>query len=277
MFDDVVEYPTSMSSAWDVIRKRPRAIPARLVAFGLALASLLCAVGRPPRAGGLPHPVPVLIIGGSAAAGWVDLTGPGYVARGVLGFGDGHGLDFRVTNHAIPGAPVVDGTVRRQLRAWVSRLGSGGIVVLAWGLLNDLRLHVAPSRIKRALERQIRIALGASDVVLLVTPPATRPSYVQDRYSEPRLVDLEIRVARSFHSRAVYVANVFSTEKRFLRTRGESYTPLMHGLWDPNTRGQKLAGRLLMRVLTRVVASQALSVLLERLQARTDGLYGAAG
>jgi len=230
------------------------------------LTSAFLDVMHPPHAGGLPYPTPVLIVGGSAAAGWVDRGGLGYVARGVIGYGAQAGFDFQVTNRAIPGAPVVDGTVKQHLGQWVRRLGPGGVVVLAWGLLNDMRLGTRPARIRQALARQIRTALRASDVVVVVTPPVTRPPLVQALRRESRLVILEIATAQSLHWPRVYVANVFRKQRRYPRAHHLADKPLLHGLWDPDTKGHRLAGRLLMRTFRHILKSDVLAATLASLR-----------
>ncbi|MGC8487913.1 MAG: SGNH/GDSL hydrolase family protein [Clostridia bacterium] len=210
------------------------------------------ALAVPVRAYGAPTaavPVPVLIVGGSAAVGWVDDTGLGYVERGFLRYGEQAKMDFTFTNHAIPGARVVNPLVAHRYAGWVSATGPGGMVVLAWGLLNDLRLKTPLPAVKRRIRQQIRVALGHSDLVILVTPPATRATFERERPTERRMVRAEIEAARTFHSRRVYIADVFDRETAYLVAHHLAYRRYMAGRWDPNTRGHALAGRILGREL----------------------------
>lgn len=216
-------------------------------------------------------PVPVLIVGGSAAVGWVDDTGMGYVERGFLDYGRRAGMDFSFTNHAIPGARVVNPLVREHFGEWVSALGPGGVVVIAWGLLNDVRLHTPAPVVKGRIEREIGVALHHDDVVVLVTPPATRASFEQERPVEYRLVRAEMTAARSFRSRRLYIADVFDRETAYLVGRHLPYRPYMAGRWDPNTKGHRLAGVILARELARVFPARRAARQIRTLMAKNVG------
>jgi len=52
--------------------------------------------------------LPVLIIGGSATAGWHDNSHQGFVVRGLRAFAQPKGVTLHIVNHAIPGARVVN-------------------------------------------------------------------------------------------------------------------------------------------------------------------------
>jgi len=224
--------------------------------LGAALAgATMLGAGAPPTApaSAWTTPVPVLIVGGSAAVGWVDDTGMGYVERGFLGYGPSAGMAFTFTNHAIPGARVMNPTVGAHLDEWVSAVGPGALVAIAWGLLNDVRRHTPPSVVKADVARQIRTALARAAVVVLVTPPATRASFEREGAAERRLVKAELAAARSFRSHRVYVADVFDAEMRYLTRHHLPYRVYMAGPWDPNTEGHRLAGAILARRLTKVL------------------------
>lgn len=240
-----------------------------VVSLLAAMLSTAClGFGSPGARGsvGPPVPVSVLIVGGSAAVGWVDTTGLGYVERGLLFYGERAHMNFAVTNRAIPGARIVNRVVADNYGTWLRSLGPGGIVVLAWGLLNDLRRKTPLSVVRERLKGQIHLALRHADVVVLVTPPATRASFEQEAAAERRLVRAEIGVARSFHSPRVYVANVFRRETAYVKSRHLSYRSLMDGVWDPNTRGHALAGQLLGTDLEGVLPADRVTRQIARLR-----------
>lgn len=223
-------------------------------ALGIASLALLAAPGRSaagPR-------IPVLVVGGSAAAGWRDATGPGYVSRGLTRYAQRAGLTLRIANHAIPGARVVNRRARRDLAGWIRRPAPHRLVVLAWGTLNDLRHHTPTTAMARALHRQIQTALAAHAVVLVVTPAVTRASFEEDRLAEPAAVRQELAVAKSFQSSLpsqspnVYEVNVFAAMKQYLAVHHVAYHRLMAGRWHPNTQGHRLAGRLLAQALVKL-------------------------
>ena len=202
---------------------------------------------------GTPRPrMSVLIVGGSAADGWLDRTHEGYVVRGLLDYAHAHHVQADIVNHAIPGARVVNPSVRRGLAHWVQQAGRDAVVVLAWGMLNDLKRHTPTRAVLAALAQQITIALAQHDTVLIVTPPATRATYRQFPRAEPRLVADELALARSFDSPRLYIDNVFASERRDLTQLGLAITAVTRGPFHPNTRGAVLAGQLLAASLRRL-------------------------
>ncbi|MDA8200313.1 MAG: SGNH/GDSL hydrolase family protein [Thermaerobacter sp.] len=238
--------------------------PSRRMRWWLAAAAgatlwiaSLALLTSPGRSAAGPR-IPVLVVGGSAAAGWRDGTGPGYVARGLIRYARRAGLTLRIANQAIPGARVVNRLTQRDLAAWIRRPTPHRLVVLAWGILNDLRHHTPAPAMARALHRQIETALAAHAVVLVVTPAVTRASFEEDRLAEPAAVRQELAVAQSFHSSRpsrpsrpsyVYEVNVFGAMKQYLAVHHVAYHRLMAGRWHPNTAGHRLAGRLLAQAL----------------------------
>lgn len=226
-------------------RRPPRSALALLLPA--VLAAVLTAAPRLGRAS--DRPVAAVIIGGSAAAGWQDGTGPGYVVRGLRMYGASAGLRIATHNHAIPGARVVNALTASDLGGWIHAAGPGAVLVVAWGMLNDLRLHTPRQLVASALTSQIRAGLDAGDTVLVVTPPATRASFEEDRAAEAALVREEIDVARSFQTRRVVVADVFSAMKAYLAVHRLSYKSLVADRKHPNTAGHTLASRILAAAL----------------------------
>ena len=195
--------------------------------------------------------VRAIIIGGSAASGWNDPLGHGYVERGLMAYGQAEGLHFVITNYGIPGAPTVDARVAANYGHWLSRLGRHGLVVLAWGMLNDLRLHVQPAATAAAIHAEIALALQHGDDVLIVAPPLTRLSVGKWRNEEARLVRLEYSIAEGFHSQRIHLANTYFTEMHLWAQQHARAFRFMYNGYDPNLRGYKLAGTLLTTALER--------------------------
>lgn len=201
----------------------------------------------------VPRPrVSVLVIGGSAADGWLDRTHEGYVVRGLRDYAQAQRVRAQIENHAIPGARVVNPLVRRSLGRWLAQAGPHAVVVLAWGLLNDLERHTPTDAVRAALARQIALVLAHHDTVLLVTPPATRASYWRFPRAEPRLVQLELAVAQRFHSPHLFIDNVFSAERAYLAAHDMPIAAVTRGPFHPNTAGATLGGRLLAQRLDHI-------------------------
>lgn len=215
----------------------------------LGPALIFAAAAFPPTVGFATHPIPtrVLIVGGSAAHGWYDSTGPGYVERGILTFGDATGRAFWIRNRAIPGADAE--SVAGRYRHWL-RTFSPDVVVLAWGVINDLNHRVPLVTFKATLRHQILAAVREHAAVWVITPALARVSVTRYRTLEPRYVAAEVQTARSVgRSKRVAVFDVFSRLRGAYR-RGELSLPnVTLGRWHPNTRGHIVASRVLYRLM----------------------------
>lgn len=105
--------------------------------------------------------------------------------------------------------------------------------------LNDLRLKT------EIIER-----LKTGHAVLLVSPPATRPAFTFDATAEKILWKEASTMARhAFRRSPVSVFNVMSRMKDNIVAHGQPYKSYMKGEWDPNTRGHRLAARILAEEL----------------------------
>ncbi|NMP22463.1 SGNH/GDSL hydrolase family protein [Sulfobacillus harzensis] len=196
-------------------------------------------------------PVPTVIIGGSAAKGWHDRTGESYIDRALAQYAGQAHVGFKLENRAIPGAPVTDGAIKAQFPRWMTTT-RGGVVVIAWGLLNDIRLKTPRKAILQQVHREIRLALDTHHRVLVVSPPATLATLTFDRASQAGLWSQIIREATDFHNPNVYVANVMAPMERYIAAHHQSPKLYMDGKWDPNTRGHILAGQFLLKQLDRL-------------------------
>jgi acyl-CoA thioesterase-1 len=195
-------------------------------------------------------PTRVLVIGGSAARGWRARQNVGYIDRAFRAYGRVAGVRYVLYNRGIPGAGVEHPVVTREYGRWL-RLVSPGIVVLAWGTLNDLRLGTPVHTVTAKIREEIALALEAHNVVLLVTPIPTQATYTIYRTRQPALVLAAVRVATGFQNGNVHVLDLFSTMRAYLKTHGLSYQAIMHDRWDPGERGHAIAARLLLALMRR--------------------------
>ena len=212
-----------------------------LAAAVVGIAGSVWTFHRPPAS------MSTVIVGGSAAKGWFDQSGRGYIERALLSYGNAARVQFRIVNHAIPGARVLNPVVRRHFADWIPQ--GRGLVIIGWGLLNDVRRHTPPGRIGPIVHAEVGAALRARDVVLLVSPSATRSTFTIARHIQPAMWREEVQAAQSYQSPNVYVVNVMNPEKRWMLGHHVGYQAFMQGLWDPNTRGHQLASRILERRL----------------------------
>lgn len=213
----------------------------------IALISILAALSGtvPAQADSVPlKPViPVVILGGSAAAGWHDKTLQGYVERGLKSYANYAHVSYVFEQHAFGGAPVTNLMDAARYPGWLKET-PGGIVVLAWGFLNDIRLHTPLDEILQAERTQIEEALASDHTVVVVSPPATEPTFTFDRLSEAFVWGQVAQMAKSFHNPAVTIIDVMRPMERYIEDNHQTYRPYMKGKWDPNTAGHILAGKI---------------------------------
>jgi hypothetical protein len=203
--------------------------------------------------------IPVVVVGGSAAAGQSDPVGQSYIVRALNAYQDQSGQVFLVNNKAHAGTSMTAAYVRQHFMQWMRR-SEGGVAVLAWGALAETRHHISGSADERALRQQIHDALATKHTVLLVSPPATLPGVTSGRAGELRVWALEQRVARSYRNAPIHLVNVFGPEERYLLAHGQTVSRYMSGnSTNPNAAGYALASHVLERQL---VATSALGNLL---------------
>lgn len=212
--------------------------------LGAGLMAVLTAAALVGIGGKTPSPeTRVLIVGGSAAKGWHDATGRGYVERGLELWARANGRTLWIANRAIPGSTVLNPVVNQNYRNWLTELHPN-VVVIAWGMLNDIREQVPVTTVMGKLHGWIAEALAAHAEVFVVTPMATAATYGIDRQSEPVWVGDEIAMARSFHNPSVLTFNVMGAMQQYLARHHQSVLPLMATPWDPNTAGHRLGGKI---------------------------------
>ena len=199
-----------------------------------------------------PEPLRVVAVGGSIALGWHD-TGwqnwrhgwdGGYLVDAFrwLSRSTGHPYDF--IDKAIVGADVK--MVTSRYPGWLQQYDPS-LVVLSWGLLNDIHVGTPLSLFEAEIRREITQALARHAVVFMVTPPVTEISQTAYRVPFHHFMADELAVARSFHSPDVYIFNVFAQMEHYLTQHHQSYWPYVSNSWHPNHKGHILAGHILYR------------------------------
>ena len=190
--------------------------------------------------------VQVVIIGGSAAAGWHDETGEGYVVRALKAYARYVRAGIAIQNQAVPGSSVVNPAIAAGWPLWMAGTRSG-IAVIAWGFLNDLRLGTRPAAIVREIRWEIGVALRTRHVVFVVSPPATTPSFAFYAIEQQALWGAVARMAASLHNPDVHVLDVMDPMKAYIVAHHQNPARYMAGAWDPDTAGHELAARILLQ------------------------------
>ncbi|MCL6453928.1 MAG: SGNH/GDSL hydrolase family protein [Alicyclobacillus sp.] len=223
-----------------------------LAVWGLFTASLPTPDVRairlgPESAGSQPGRVPavrVLVIGGSITHGWFDEPrNRGFVERAFQGLADKTGRMYVLYNHAIPGASVQ--SIARQFPQWLASLHPN-LVVMAWGTLNDIHHRLPLPAFQAAIRAQLEEATAAGARVLVVTPPVSRVSFRSYRTLEPRYLNAEMEVARTFPPQQVQVLDLFTQMKAYVERYHVDVEEITHDGWHPNATGHQLAADLLL-------------------------------
>ncbi len=227
-----------------------------MLAAGVLVVAAGSTVGALAAAAPTASKTSVLIVGGSAAFGWHDKTGLGYIERGLNSWNrNPAGIAFK--NQAIPGATVNNPIIHKHFLGWLK--SSPRIVVLGWGLLNDMRVGTPWSEILSKIRQEALEALAGGSVVFVVTPPATTTTFSINRGAENALVSAVIRTVSAIHNPNLYVFDVLTSEETWLLQHHQSVLGYMQGKWDPNTKGHILAGKLLTSELKAELPRGAVS------------------
>lgn len=184
----------------------------------------------------------VMGVGGSVAHGWDDKVGGGYLVRAFKTLTAEGPIHYNFVNKSIEG----DGPTQMAPKYLpFLRTVKPQVVVISWGMLDDISNKTPIAKFKQAIHDEISQALQAGCYVMVVTPPVTGASYAHDVTSEANLVNTEIGVAQDFHSNKVYVFDLFNQMKAYLSEHHQSVSKYSADAWHPNTAGHTLAGQLL--------------------------------
>lgn len=191
----------------------------------------------------ISNPVNVLVLGASTAHGWHDTSGNGYLARTFDTLTSKQDVAYRVTDRAIPGAKIAE--VSQKYTRWL-RQYHPNVVVISWGLINDLKAKTPYTSFLDNLQKEIDKALQANAKVLLVTPPISRYSYTDFADQQEALTRAEIELAQKMRNPAVISIDLFQQMKSTIASDNVPYQVYCASdSAHPNTRGHILAGRLL--------------------------------
>lgn len=203
--------------------------------------------------------VRVLAVGGSAARGWMD-TGwhrwrdgwsGGYLDYAFHWLSESMNRPYDLINRGIVGADAH--YVSNLYPAWLDEYRPN-MVVLSWGLLNDIHDGTPYPLFREEIAREIGLARERGDKVMVVTPPVTQMSFSSWRPKELRYIRDEMNVARSFHDPDIYIFNVFAQMEDYMEAHHQSIWMYRGNSWHPNHEGHVLAGILLYRDMMRAFA-----------------------
>jgi len=119
------------------------------------------------------------------------------------------------------------------------------IVVLSWGLLDDIRHKTPAALFVAAIRGEIQTSLQAGAEVLIVTPPPVIAS--QNNAEFTHYLNLERETARAMGSSSVVWIGLNRGMREYLRAHGLHAADFANpgDTWHPDGPGHALAGQIL--------------------------------
>lgn len=192
------------------------------------------------------HRETVLLIGGSMAYGWKDPTNDSYIERAFTGLSGSTTTQYTYINRALVGASAKNYTAK-HMQDYLTALSNlqPSVVIISWGLLNDIAQKTTKEVFEAAIRTQITAAVDAHAVVLLVSPAVVRANYTYAKDKTTKYVSWEKEVAKSFDSPDVRVIDIYAQMMQYLAVHNQTYAPYFGDNWHPNEAGHILAGNML--------------------------------
>ncbi|GGJ11431.1 hypothetical protein GCM10010885_20910 [Alicyclobacillus cellulosilyticus] len=230
------------------------AVAAAGAAAGWALGRLPV-LAQPPSLPTLPHELAlsprlrqetVMVVGGSMAHGWADPHDNSFIKRAFAELSGSTNTRYQVVDRTIVGGTAAELAKQRPnaLAQWLAH-DRPQVVVISWGLLDDISKKTPLNTFTAAIRSEIEQALAAKAVVILATPPVVRASATVDKAVQQRMIAREFAMARSLHNRNVYPFDVWAQMLGYMQAHHETFWKYYGDNWHPNSAGHALAGKLL--------------------------------
>ncbi|WDM03109.1 SGNH/GDSL hydrolase family protein [Alicyclobacillus cycloheptanicus] len=186
----------------------------------------------------------VLIVGGSMAHGWKDPNDDSYLKRAFSELTSSTDTTWIYDDHTTIGGSPAENNIQSKFRTWVQQ-DKPQVVVISWGLLNDIVDKTPMRKFNQAIRGEIQDALAAHAVVVFVTSPVTEATETYDHQQVANYISNEIHDAQSFHSPNVYFLNLNQQMETYMAAHGQTWLNYYGDSWHPNQAGHILAGKLL--------------------------------
>ncbi|GMA61976.1 SGNH/GDSL hydrolase family protein [Alicyclobacillus fastidiosus] len=196
----------------------------------------------------------VVAIGGSAADGTGDSAGEGgYLARAFRTINSTQDVSYHFINQSKVGYGPIQYDDTQLSRTFLNdsqmaRLFNDykpNMLVISFGMLDDIFKKTPMSQIKQALHDEIESAMNQHVVVVIVTPPST---YASETYYKAPLnayVQAEMDVVDGFHNPNIYVLPLAEQMDQYIESHHQNIKMYEADSWHPNAAGHALAGNLL--------------------------------
>lgn len=191
----------------------------------------------------------VMVVGGSVAHGWADPAHDSYLRRGFATIGGITHVNYHYADQSIPGSPAV-AVSSMTFASWLNT-DKPDIVVISWGILDDIHANTSIPDFQRTIRDEIAQSLNARAVVLVVTPPVVPANATQWHQQFETYVSAERQVTDSFSSSNVHWFDVNSDMASLLIKNDLPVRNYSVRGWHPNASGQQLAGQLFANQLMK--------------------------
>jgi hypothetical protein len=184
----------------------------------------------------------VMVVGGSMAHGWKDPNNDGYIKRAFQALNNATNTNYVYDDRTQPGASPT--WAEGKFQSWLDS-DHPQIVVISWGLLNDVYAKTPMDEFSQAIQDEIQESLAANAVVVFVTSPVTKATATYNHGPVERYIHTEEAIADSFHSPNVYFIDLNQDMTTYLKAHGQTWQNYYGDSWHPDSAGHELAGELL--------------------------------
>lgn len=197
----------------------------------------------------------VMVIGGSAAHGWTDPNNNSYIRRAFQSLTDTTNTQYVYIDKTTIGGESAK-LSSTTYSSWLQK-DSPQVVVISWGLLDDVSNHTPLSTFEKTVRDEVSLALKAKVVVVFVSPEIVEATVDNKAFTD--YLKAEYSTAQSFHSRNVYWCNLYDDSLVYIQAHGQSLADYAGGTWHPNEAGHELGGELLYNELIQQFGSNPIS------------------
>ncbi len=211
---------------------------------------------------GTKHKERVLFIGGSAAHGWDGPENGSYLVRAFSDLSAVGPTEYVIddetfaNNLDMPSELQPSATNPVNLVAhWIAN-DRPSVVVISWGLLNDMSHQTPLSAFTQAVHDEMLAALVAHAAVLLVTPPVVAAN-AEDHTGYEAYVQAEENAINGLpYANNVHVIHLNGDMAAYLAMHNQTWQNYYGDNWHPDAEGQALAGQLLFTELQQEFGTQ---------------------
>ncbi|WP_237716366.1 SGNH/GDSL hydrolase family protein [Alicyclobacillus hesperidum] len=186
----------------------------------------------------------VMIIGGSMAHGWKDPNNDSYLKRAFAALSNSTDTQYTYDDRTVVGGSPVGLDKNGKYATWLAE-DKPQIVVISWGLLNDVYDKTPMAAFSQAIHDEIQEALAANAVVIFVTSPVTKATATYNHAEVENYIAVEQQQASSFDNPNIYFIDLNHDMSVYMAAHGQTWQQYYGDSWHPNEAGHELAGELL--------------------------------